>query len=29
MAVENLLNLNETGYIVIECFHIAGFVLAA
>jgi hypothetical protein len=28
MAAENLLNLTETGYIVIECFHIAGFVLA-
>jgi hypothetical protein len=28
MAVENPLNLSETGYIVIECFHIAGFVVA-
>jgi hypothetical protein len=28
MAIENPLHLTETGYIVIECFHIAGFVLA-
>src|SRR5215469_10425589 len=27
MAVENPLNLSEVDYIVIECFHIAGFVL--
>jgi hypothetical protein len=28
MAVENPLNLSETGYIAVECFHIAGFILA-
>jgi hypothetical protein len=28
MAVENPLNLSETGYIVTECLHIGGFVLA-
>jgi hypothetical protein len=28
MAAENPLNLSETGYIAVECFHIAGFVLA-
>ena len=28
MIAENPLNLNETGYIAVECFHIAGFVLA-
>jgi|SRR5215472_1485830 len=28
MAVENPLNLSEIDYIVVECFHIAGFVLA-
>lgn len=28
MAAENPLNLTETGYIAVECFHIAGFVLA-
>jgi hypothetical protein len=28
MAVENPLGLSETGYIVVECFHITGFVLA-
>lgn len=28
MTVENPLNLSEIDYIVIECFHIAGFVLA-
>ena len=28
MAAENPLNLTETGYIVVECLHIAGFVLA-
>ncbi|HLK51532.1 MAG TPA: DUF6644 family protein [Bryobacteraceae bacterium] len=28
MAVENPLNLSEFDYIVVECFHIAGFVLA-
>jgi hypothetical protein len=28
MPVENPLNLSELDYIVIECFHIAGFVLA-
>jgi hypothetical protein len=28
MAVQNPLNLSETGYIIIECFHIAGFVFA-
>ncbi|PWU07647.1 MAG: hypothetical protein C5B51_09665 [Terriglobia bacterium] len=28
MAVENPLNFSELDYIVIECFHIAGFVLA-
>jgi hypothetical protein len=27
MAVENPLNLSEIDYIVVECFHIAGFVL--
>ena len=28
MTVENPLNLTEIDYIVVECFHIAGFVLA-
>ena len=28
MAAENPLHLSETGYIVIECFHIGSFVLA-
>jgi hypothetical protein len=28
MAVENPLNLSEIDYIVVECFHIAGIVLA-
>jgi hypothetical protein len=28
MTVENQLNLSEIDYIVVECFHIAGFVLA-
>ena len=28
MAVENPLNLSEIDYVVVECFHIAGFVLA-
>ena len=28
MALENPLNLSETDYIIVECFHIAGFVLA-
>jgi hypothetical protein len=28
MAAENPLNLSETGYIAVECFHIAGFALA-
>jgi hypothetical protein len=28
MAIENPLNLSEIDYIVIDCFHIAGFVLA-
>jgi hypothetical protein len=28
MAAENPLNLSETGYIVVECFHIGSFVLA-
>ena len=28
MPAENPLNLSETGYIVIECFHIGSFVLA-
>jgi hypothetical protein len=28
MPVENPLNLSEIDYIVVECFHIAGFVLA-
>ena len=28
MTVENPLNLSEIDYIVVECFHIAGFVLA-
>ena len=27
MAAENPLNLSEIDYIVVECFHIAGFVL--
>ena len=27
MAVENPLNLSENDYIVVECLHIAGFVL--
>lgn len=28
MAVQNPLNLSEIDYIAVECFHIAGFVLA-
>src|SRR5215471_5185705 len=28
MPAENPLHLSETGYIVTECFHIAGFVVA-
>ena len=28
MAAQNPLNLSEIDYIVVECFHIAGFVLA-
>jgi len=28
MPVRNPLNLSETGFIVVECLHIAGFVLA-